>query len=69
MTTTSLKEILSEFQANTEFREAFKKNAVQACQEFGYEVSPEDMAKLKSTLDLKQGDANQNEELEKRKAP
>jgi hypothetical protein len=65
---TTLKELISEFQSNDKFRQAFKLDPVQACKMLGFDISPEDMIKLQSTLKLKQSDSK-SEELEKRKAP
>lgn len=64
---TNLQEVLSEWQSNVKFREEFKKNPVQALKNAGFEVSPEDLAKIESMLKLKQS-KGKNEELDKRES-
>jgi hypothetical protein len=63
MTTTDLKEILTEFQSNLAFREAFKKNPELALKEAGFEVSPDDLAKIQAMLKL---DKSKDEKLDDR---
>ena len=58
-TLTNLKEILIEWQSNLKFREEFKKNPVEALRQAGFEISDEDLAKIKSTLE-------KSEQLDKR---
>lgn len=58
----ALQEILEQWQTNLKFREEFKKNPVQALKNAGLEVSPEDLAKIESTLKLKDNNSN-NEAL------
>jgi hypothetical protein len=47
----SLEEILTEFQNNLIFRETFKKNPELALKEAGFEVHPDDLAKIQAKLD------------------
>lgn len=56
---TNLKEILIEWQSNFKFREEFKKNPVEALRNIGFQVTPEDLAKIQSTI-------RKSEELDKR---
>lgn len=58
--TTNLQEIYNEWQNNPRFREQFKKNPEQALKEAGFEVSPDDLKKIKGILHLK------DEEFDKR---
>ena len=60
---TNLQEIYSEWQNNLTFREHFKKNPEQALKEAGFEVSAEDLAKIKAMLNL---DKSKNEKLDDR---
>lgn len=57
--TKNLMEILYEWQNNLTFREDFKKNPEIALRTAGFEVSSEDLAKIKSTIE-------KSEELDKR---
>lgn len=59
----NLQEILSEWQSNLEFREKFKQNPEQALNDAGFEVSSEDLVKIKAMLNL---DQSGNEELDER---
>lgn len=63
MTTANLKEILTEFQSNLVFREAFKKNPELALKDAGFEVTPEDLAKIQGMLKL---DKSKDEKLDDR---
>lgn len=60
---TNLIEIFSEWQSNLKFRENFKINPEQALKEAGFEVSPEDLVKIKAMLKF---DKSKNEELDDR---
>jgi len=60
---TNLIEIFSEWQSNLKFREEFKKDPEQALKDAGFEVSPEDLAKIKAMLKL---DKTKNEKLDDR---
>lgn len=61
--TTNLREILTEWQSNLEFREKFKKNPEQALKDAGFDVSNEDLTKIKAMLAL---DKSKNEKLDDR---
>lgn len=43
---TNLAEVYSEWQNNSEFREAFKKNPTEALLKWGYKLNKEDLAKM-----------------------
>ncbi len=58
----SLQEIYQEWQNNIQFREDFKKNPEQALKNAGFEVSIEDLIKIKAMLNLK----SKNEKLDDR---
>lgn len=60
---TNLSEILSEWQSNLAFREDFKKNPERALKEAGFQVSAEDLIKIKAMLKL---DASKDEKLDER---
>lgn len=60
---TSLLEIYDVWQSNLKFRENFKKNPEQALKEEGFDVSPEDLAKIKAMLKF---DKSKNEKLDDR---
>jgi len=49
---TDLKEIYTEWQNNPAFRKQFNNDPVQALNEAGFDVSPEDLVKIKSMLKL-----------------
>jgi hypothetical protein len=55
---TNLIEIFSEWQSNLKFREDFKKNPEQALKDAGFEVTPDDLAKIQAMLKL---DKSKNE--------
>lgn len=59
----NLGEIMTEWQNNLQFREAFKKNPELAIREAGFNLAPEDMEKIKALLNY---DKTQNEELDNR---
>lgn len=61
--TVNLQEILSAWQSNLTFREAFKKNPEQALKDAGFEVSAEDLTKIQAMLQL---DKSKNEKLDDR---
>lgn len=58
-----LQDILDEWQSNLAFREAFKQNPEQALKEAGFELSPEDLAKIQALL---KHDPSKNEKLDDR---
>lgn len=60
---TSLKEILNEYEQNLKFREAFKQNPEKALAQYGYNVSAEDLEKIRAMFKL--SDSN-NEKLDDR---
>lgn len=60
---TNLQDILSEWQSNLTFREQFKKDPEQALKDAGFEVSPEDLNKIRAMLKL---DKSGNEKLDDR---
>ena len=60
---TPLQTIYNEWLNNIEFRKAFKKNPEQALQQAGFEVSPEDLVKIKAMVKL---DKSQDEKLDDR---
>jgi hypothetical protein len=60
---TNLQEIFTEWQSNLTFREDFKRNPEQALKDAGFEVSPEDLAKIQAMLKL---DKSKNEKLDDR---
>lgn len=60
MPITTLQEILSEWQSNIAFREEFKINPERALMKAGFEVSAEDLAKIKAML------TGKNEKLDDR---
>lgn len=47
---TNLQEIYDEWQNNLKFRDTFKKNPEQALKDAGFEVSEEDLKKIKALL-------------------
>lgn len=51
---TTLKDVLYEWQNNPAFREAFKKDPIQALQEAHFELNPDDLTKIQSMLTLKE---------------
>lgn len=59
---TTLEEIYQEWQNNLKFREEFKKNPEQALKNAGFEVTAEDLAKIKAMFNLK----SKNEKLDDR---
>ena len=59
--TVNLQHILTEWQSNLEFREKFKKNPEQALKDAGFDLSPEDLTKIKTLLDK-----SKNEKLDDR---
>lgn len=61
--TTNLQQILAEWQSNLAFRESFRKNPEHALNEAGFDVSPDDLAKIKAMLTL---DKSKNEKLDDR---
>ncbi len=61
--TANLQDILSEWQSNLAFREAFKQNPERALKDAGFEVNPDDLAKIKAMLTL---DQSKNEKLDDR---
>lgn len=61
--TTTLQEILNEWQNSLKFREEFKQNPEQALKNAGFEVSPADLAKILAMLKL---DKTKNEPLDGR---
>jgi hypothetical protein len=60
---TTLKEIYSELQNNPQFHEDFKKNPEAALVAAGFELTPDDLAKIKATLKL---DNSKDEKLDDR---
>ena len=60
---TNLQEIYSEWQNNPEFRKELKKNPTQALKSAGFEVTPEDFAKIEAMLKF---DKSKNEKLDDR---
>ncbi len=58
-----LKDIFSEWQSNLEFRENFKKNPEDALKKAGFDLSEEDLSKVKALLTLNKSD---NEKLDER---
>ncbi len=58
-----LKDIFSEWQSNLEFRENFKKNPEDALKKAGFDLSEEDLLKIKALLTLNKSD---NEKLDER---
>lgn len=58
-----LKDIFSEWQSNLEFRENFKKNPEDALKKAGFDLSEEDLSKIKALLTLNKSD---NEKLDER---
>lgn len=60
---TNLVEIYSEWQSNMKFREDFKKNPEFALKEAGFEVSADDLDKIKAMLKF---DKAKNEKLDDR---
>jgi hypothetical protein len=56
---TNLKEVLNRWQSNLKFREDFKKNPEEALRLAGFDVTDDDLAKIKSTV-------QKSEELDKR---
>lgn len=62
---TNLKDIFYEWQHNIKFREAFKKNPEQAIKDAGFEVSPEDLNKIRAMLNL---DKSKNDKLDDRES-
>jgi hypothetical protein len=58
---TNLEEVYNEWQNNPTFRENFKKDPLLALKEAGFELSPNDLVKIKSMVNLAE-----NEELSKR---
>ena len=61
--TTNLLEIYNEWQNNLAFREAFKKDPMQALKNSGFEVSPEDFVKIEALLKI---DKSKDEKLDDR---
>ena len=51
--TSQLKDVYDEWQNNPTFRADFKKNPEAALKTAGIELSPEDLKKVKTTLDRK----------------
>lgn len=62
---TDLQEVYNEWQNNHQFRETFKKNPIEALEEAGFKLSPEDLEKILSWSKEK-NDGSENEELDKR---
>lgn len=60
-----LQDIYNEWQNNLAFREEFRKNPEQAIKNAGFEISIEDLEKIKSILKLKD-EAHKSEDLNKR---
>lgn len=60
---TDLLEVYSEWQSNLAFREKFKKDPEQALKEAGFELSPENLEKIRAMLKL---DNSKNEKLDDR---
>lgn len=60
---TKLQEIYSEWQNNLTFRNAFTKNPEQALKDAGFELSPDDFAKVTALIKL---DKSKNEKLDDR---
>lgn len=60
---TTLQEILNEWQTNIQFREEFKNNPEQAMKKAGFELSPDDLAKIRAMLKL---DKSKDEQLDDR---
>jgi|GEM_PF-1713003 len=49
----SLEEIYNELQNNPQFHRAFKENPERALQEAGFELTPQDLEKIKAMLKFK----------------
>lgn len=59
-----LQKILDEWQNNIQFREAFKKNPEEALKEAGFDITSQELDKIKSLIKSQHHDIN--EELDKR---
>lgn len=59
----NLQDIYGEWQNNHKFREDFKKNPEQALQDAGFQLSPEDLEKIKAMLKF---DKSKNDKLDDR---
>ena len=62
---TDLKDVFYEWQHNIKFRESFKQNPLQALQEAGFELSPEDLTKILAKLAL---DKSKDDKLDTRES-
>lgn len=62
---TDLKDIFYEWQHNLKFRETFKKNPELALREAGFEVSTEDLIKIRAKLLL---DKSKDDKLDERQS-
>lgn len=52
----SLEDVLTEWQANLQFKEEFKKNPEQALANAGLILSPADLIKIKTLLNIDDGE-------------
>jgi hypothetical protein len=55
MTMSTLKDVLSEWQDNLQFRENFKKNPQKALTDAGFALDEADLKKIKAMLNLDDG--------------
>ena len=63
----SLEEIYSEWQNNPQFRQDFKKNPEKALNDYNLKLSPADLLKIQTMLNIKQlKKPNEDDELEGR---
>lgn len=61
----NLQEIYSEWQSNPKFREDFKKDPELALKEAGFDLSPEDFAKIRKALSNKSKDEKLDDRISK----